>query len=121
MAYTHDVPEQSRSVKESGLGCLKKLAEYLRTIRRNAKLNQYQLAEAIGTDQGSVSNIERGRNGTSFESVDLWIQACGASLEVAPTSLSTDEAELLRLYRGAGPAERASILTLLRAITRHDL
>lgn len=97
------------------------IAEYLRTIRRNAKINQYQLAEAIGSDQGSISNVERGRNGTSFETVDLWIQACGAKLDPSPSCLSSEEEELLNLYRTVGIAEKAAILTLLRASACHDM
>jgi transcriptional regulator with XRE-family HTH domain len=42
----------------------------LRQIRRQKDITQEQLAEAVGVSAESISNIERGKNAPSFETLE---------------------------------------------------
>jgi transcriptional regulator with XRE-family HTH domain len=46
----------------------------LRQIRREKKLTQEQLAEAVGISVVALSNIERGVNGPEFETLEKLIE-----------------------------------------------
>jgi transcriptional regulator with XRE-family HTH domain len=55
----------------------------LRQVRRERKLTQEQLAEAVGISVVALSNIERGVNGPEFETLEKLIEV----LEVSPHEL----------------------------------
>jgi transcriptional regulator with XRE-family HTH domain len=55
----------------------------LRQVRREKKLTQEQLAEAVGISVVALSNIERGVNGPEFETLEKLIEV----LEVFPHEL----------------------------------
>jgi transcriptional regulator with XRE-family HTH domain len=55
----------------------------LRHIRRTQDMTQEQLAEAIGVSVRFLSNIERGINAPSFETLEKLIEA----LQVPPEEL----------------------------------
>jgi transcriptional regulator with XRE-family HTH domain len=53
----------------------------LRQIRRQRKLTQEQLAEAVGISVVAVSNMERGVNGPSFETLEKLIEVLQVSAD----------------------------------------
>lgn len=57
------------------------LAAFLAELRRNAGLTQTRLGALMGGySQGSVGNIETGRQqSVSSEMLALWLDACGAN------------------------------------------
>ena len=56
------------------------LAAFLAELRRNAGLTQTRLGAMIGYRQGSIGNVEIGRQQTvSVEMLALWLDACGAN------------------------------------------
>jgi transcriptional regulator with XRE-family HTH domain len=58
------------------------LAERLRELRNEAKLNGKQLAEAAGWQQSKVSRIENGRQVPSEDDIRTWAALCGATPDV---------------------------------------
>lgn len=52
----------------------------LRQIRRHKDLTQEQLAEAIGVSMAFVSNMERGVNAPSFETVEKLAEVLGVEV-----------------------------------------
>lgn len=60
-------------------------ARLVRAIRRNAQLTQQQLAEAIGTTQEHVSDLERatGPNGPTVGLLNRVARACGERLVIS--------------------------------------
>lgn len=63
-----------------------KLSELVRIARRRAKMNQADLAEAIGRDRSWVVQLEKGRryNGNPFETEPLMVLKLAAVLNIDP-------------------------------------
>ena len=92
------------------------LGPRLRQLRRHHGWTQTQLAERLKIDQGTVSNVERGR-GTTTEVLLSWLKECGGRLEIrGPEEIPENPAADL------DPQERALIIRLVRALeaTRGD-
>jgi len=53
----------------------------LAKARREAKMTQSQVAEAMSTTQSVISRIERGTN-VSIETLERYVAACGRHLQV---------------------------------------
>lgn len=86
------------------------LAARLRDARRQAKLSQEELAEKVGRSVDGISNIERGIN---LPSLDTLIDICGA--------LSISAAVLVEeLQSPAKSPERQELEWRLRSLC-HDL
>lgn len=62
----------------------------LKLARKNAKMTQAQLAKAVNTTQGSISDLESGRNKTSTNTLQI-----ANVLQVNPNWLATGEGEML--------------------------
>ena len=90
------------------------LHEYLKLLRKSAGITQSHLSALLDMDQGAISHIESGKNGTTFANVDRWIQTCGGRLEHAPQLQSEAEKEMIGLFRATSPSAQAAILALLR-------
>lgn len=63
------------------------LGKRIKEIRKSKKLTQEKLAEYIGIETSSVSNIENGRYFPTAENLDKIIQV----LQIAPTELFITE------------------------------
>lgn len=61
----------------------------LKLARKNAKMTQAQLAKAVNTTQGSISDLESGRNKTSTNTLQI-----ANVLQVNPNWLATGEGEM---------------------------
>jgi len=57
------------------------VASELAKARREAKMTQHQVAEAMSTTQSVISRIERGTN-VSIETLERYVVACGRHLQV---------------------------------------
>jgi transcriptional regulator with XRE-family HTH domain len=53
----------------------------LRQLRRQKDLTQEQLAEAVGVSVEFISNMERGVNAPSFETLEKLAEALGVPVE----------------------------------------
>lgn len=62
----------------------------LKIARKNAKMTQAQLAKAIKVTQGSISDLESGRNKSSTNTAQI-----ATILKVNPTWLATGQGEML--------------------------
>lgn len=62
----------------------------LKLARKNAKMTQAQLAKAVNTTQGSISDLESGRNKTSTNTLQI-----ANVLQVNPNWLATGEGEMI--------------------------
>lgn len=95
--------------------------EYLKAIRQKSGLTQIALADLLSSDQGTISNIERGRNGTSFEFMQQWIEACGCQLTLEEDTLTGEERDMIALFRMAPQEHRGAIMVLLRAALCNEM
>ena len=95
--------------------------EYLKAIRQKSGLTQRALADLLRSDQGTISNIERGRNGTSFEFMQSWIEACGCRLSLDEDQLSVEERDMIGLFRAAQKEHRDAVMVLLRAALCNEM
>ena len=68
---------------------MQEFKDRLKMARKNAKVTQAQLAKLVGTTQGSISDLESGRNRTTTNLV-----AIAGILNVNPTWLSTGKGEM---------------------------
>ena len=57
------------------------VASELERARKEAKMTQQQVAEAMATTQSVISRIERGAN-VSIETIERYVVACGRHLQV---------------------------------------
>ena len=57
------------------------VASELERARKEAKMTQKQVAEAMATTQSVISRIERGAN-VSIETLERYVIACGRHLQV---------------------------------------
>jgi len=65
----------------------------LRSIRRTKGITQERLAEAVGTSTEFVSNMERGINAPSFDTLEALAAALGVSARDLFDFESGDESE----------------------------
>lgn len=72
-----------------GLGMLNEFKERLKIARKNAKMTQAQLAKAVETSQGSISDLESGRNKSTTNLMQI-----ANVLNVNPNWLATGEGEM---------------------------
>lgn len=103
---------------------LKKLiAGRLRTAREDAELTQNDVAEILGIERASYTQIETGRNWLTIENLFKLQKALNRPVHYflglpGMDGLSSDEAELLRLYRLAHDYLKQIIFLLLRQMAR---
>ncbi len=55
----------------------KLIGSRIRELRKNKNINQEQLAELVGVEPTSVSNIENGRNYPSFNTLEKMVEVLG--------------------------------------------
>lgn len=68
---------------------MKEFKDRLREARKNAKMTQVELAKAVNTTQGSISDLESGRN----KSTTMLAQIAN-TLKVSPTWLATGQGQM---------------------------
>lgn len=68
---------------------MQEFKDRLKMARKNAKVTQAQLAKLVGTTQGSISDLESGRNRTTTNLV-----AIAGILNVNPTWLATGQGQM---------------------------
>lgn len=68
---------------------MQEFKDRLKIARKNAKLTQIQLAKAVNTSQGSISDLESGRNKTSTNTLQL-----AQVLNVNPQWLATGQGDM---------------------------
>lgn len=98
-------------------------AERVRAARKEAKLNQQQLAKKAGLSQTTISDIERGRNEGSRDVVAL-AKALKVSAEwlMAGEAAKPDDAErqvmleFVRVYRGTTDEGRHFLRNAIAAV-----
>lgn len=56
------------------------VAQLLRSMRRDAKLSQRDLAERMGTQQSVIARMESGTSNLRMESMQRYANACGFAL-----------------------------------------
>lgn len=61
------------------------LADALRAARRAAGLTQKDVAEAMGTTQSAISDLERGDTDPQLSTLQRYARATGARLDIALT------------------------------------
>lgn len=91
------------------------LGERVRTARRYAKLTQVQLAERVGMEQQTLSDLERGKNATSSKLTDIAF-ACG----VEPLWILREEGPMeAQLHRTPGDMDQllAAIIALVDTVS----
>lgn len=96
----------------------------VRDLRKGAGLTQVQLSKALGIDQSTLSDIERGQNDSFSGKVLLKMaEAFGRSpyfivhgKDSDVPALTPEEAELVLAYRHAGRDQRSALLTMARAL-----
>ena len=98
----------------------KLLGERIRALRKGAKLTQDQLAERIGMSKQHISNIECGKENTTYETLEkLW-----TALQIEPWEILMFEASPLqevevlraRLMRVLEEADAKQLRQLLKVI-----
>lgn len=68
---------------------MQEFKDRLKLARKNAKMTQVELAKAVKTSQGSISDLESGRNKTSTNTLQL-----AQVLKVNPNWLATGQGEM---------------------------
>ncbi|STZ55553.1 Uncharacterized HTH-type transcriptional regulator CBU_1416 [Moraxella lacunata] len=68
---------------------MQEFKDRLKLARKNAKMTQVELAKAVKTSQGSISDLESGRNKTSTNTLQL-----AQVLNVDPNWLATGQGEM---------------------------
>ena len=64
----------------------------LKTLRKQAKKTQEQVAEAVGLEPGTISRIERGVKGMSIDSLLMFSEIYGVSTDyILKVTMQTDE------------------------------
>lgn len=109
-------------------------AEQLRSLRKEAKLTQKELASALNVAVGTVGMWEIGKREPDFKtlkritdffgvSTDYLLGREGAQEKPTPeggSGLSEEQLEVIRRYDAAPPALRAAALAVLRAAEEQD-
>lgn len=107
-----------------------KVGERLKKIREETGLSQRDVAQAASISQSTYSDLERGDSaGRSLEILGQVAKGIGVSADyllgiekdlgpkvMARGSLSTQERELLSLWREVRPKTRRSILSIVRVL-----
>lgn len=70
---------------------MQEFKDRLKIARKNAKMTQVELAKAVKTSQGSISDLESGRNKTSTNIVEI-----AKVLKVSPNWLATGQGEMAK-------------------------
>lgn len=71
----------SGSPRERGYFLDVEVADYLRSLRVSAGLQQAELAELLGLARSTISQIETGKRGTSMQVMEAWARICGGKIE----------------------------------------
>lgn len=93
----------------------------IRALRKARGLNQTQLAKAIGVDQSTISDIERGANFGAEVLMSL-SKALGSTCRYimkGGTEAELFEAEVIGLFRALSEDDQAHMLRTLRALAMH--
>lgn len=77
---------------------MQEFKDRLKLARKNAKMTQVELAKAVKTSQGSISDLESGRNKTSTNTLQL-----AQVLKVNPNWLATGQGEMTALQSNISP------------------
>ncbi len=96
----------------------------LKELRKQAKINQTELAKKIGTTQRVVSSWETGETTLSVEDACKIATALGCTLdELAGRETNDIDPSLARNYRAMGTTERTALLATsdaLAASAKHN-
>ncbi|MGG4035278.1 helix-turn-helix transcriptional regulator [Paenibacillus cisolokensis] len=100
------------------------LGEKVRTIRKSHELNQKEFALRIGVSQGTLSDIERGVCLPSCETIialrnrfhcDLnWLLADDEYVSSTEVRISSEESELLSIFRSLPHHEKNELLEIVQ-------
>lgn len=80
------------NIEESG----KRIAE----LRKKKKLTQEGLAEVIGMSHKTINSIEKGKKGTSIDTLVLIAEALDTSMDYIVTGKIDENSELSRIFQG---------------------
>jgi transcriptional regulator with XRE-family HTH domain len=98
---------------------IKIAAERLKTARETAGLTQTELGEHLGLSPDAISKIERGYAALSMRHLEKLPEILNQPVEyflgLGYSDLSSDESELVHLYRALPPALAAATIAALRA------
>ncbi len=95
------------------------IGERIRAIRRERRITQDELADAVGVSRSAVAQWETGRAGqvtTNLariaRALDVGVEFLmqGADLRAAAEAATGDELAMLRLYRECSPEDRQILL-----------
>jgi transcriptional regulator with XRE-family HTH domain len=95
-------------------------------LRKERRLTQAQLADALGWERGTIATVEAGHDRPGRELVEALAvffkvttdKLLGVQGEAqAAAAQSEDEAELLVRYRRADTAGKVALITTARAVT----
>lgn len=70
---SYSMKESYYNVKESGLR--------IKKLRKNAGMTQIQLADRMGITVDAISQLERGKNGASVDTLGIMSQVLGATVD----------------------------------------
>ncbi len=96
------------------------ISNRLKSARVEKGFTQAEIAEALGMERGSYTQIETGRNMLTLENLVKLPKVLGKPvtyfLGIVTDNLPDDEAELLELYRALPPGElKDNVLITVRA------
>jgi transcriptional regulator with XRE-family HTH domain len=100
------------------------MRERIIEVRKTLNLKQFQFAQQLGIKQSTLSNIETGQNGVSDANVRLicmtfnvnetWLRSGDGPMFSNSTPGSSDETELLGIFRKLLPPTRKVILNHIK-------
>jgi transcriptional regulator with XRE-family HTH domain len=104
------------------------IGQRIRTVRRDRRLTQDELADQVGVSRSAVAQWETGRTGQITGNLSRIAAALEVSVEylmngddkrAAGEARQGDELALLRLYRECEPEDRQILLRTARRLAQH--
>ena len=96
------------NIEESG----KRIAE----LRKKKKLTQEGLAEVIGMSHETINSIEKGKKGTSIDTLVLIAEALDTSMDYIVTGKIDENSELSRIFQGLSNDKKELALRIFKGI-----
>lgn len=96
------------NIEESG----KRIAE----LRKKKKLTQEGLAEVIGMSHKIINSIEKGKKGTSIDTLVLIAEALDTSMDYIVTGKIDENSELSRIFQGLSNDKKELALRIFKGI-----
>lgn len=107
------------SYRDDMLQVMSAIGDRIKALRKSRKLTQVQLAAAIGIDQSTLSDIERGAGFSALVLVSLCEQLAASAQFIMRGGSEEElrETELLALYRSLGATEtQEHLMAVARAL-----